>query len=238
MVVATIGQRNNNPGNLRYNGKDKWVGLASPANAQGFFSFTDPLWGIRAIAVILMTYQDKYGLRTISDLMARYAPEHENPLRIYTDYVTKSLMHLGIYSPASSEVDMHSYAHARPMIEAIIRFENGWTGKNAQLMPYTPGQIDEGLRRAGIVAESSAPSKTIMSTVKDVAKTPQGKAAGILASLELLKQGTAQISDIWDNFGRWGINPHWIMTMAGLVAVAALLWMLAKAYRDRKEGRV
>lgn len=235
--MSTPGERNNNPGNLRVT-KDKWQGLDEPRSDGTFFRFKDPVWGIRAIAVLLINYQDKYGCKTITQIMQRYAPEHENPTRMYTDWVAKSLIHLGIYNPASSEVNLHHYEHARPIVEAIIRFENGWTGKNASKMPYSSAQIDEGLRRAGVVpaAREKAPSSVAIA-VKEVAKTPQGKAAGILAALELTKQGVAQIAEIWDGLGQFHLNPHWVLTIGGLIAAGVVIWMVWDKVQDQKAGR-
>ncbi|HCQ3021998.1 TPA: hypothetical protein OHP99_004980, partial [Escherichia coli] len=51
------GIRNNNPGNL-----DKgspWQGLAANPDEPRFCTFKDPVWGIRALAVTLITYHDK-----------------------------------------------------------------------------------------------------------------------------------------------------------------------------------
>ena len=50
------GIRNNNPGNL-----DKgapWQGLVNNSSEPRFCTFKDPVWGIRALAVTLITYHD------------------------------------------------------------------------------------------------------------------------------------------------------------------------------------
>lgn len=51
------GIRNNNPGNL--DNTNPWQGLvANPAEPR-FATFKDPTWGVRALAVTLITYHDK-----------------------------------------------------------------------------------------------------------------------------------------------------------------------------------
>ena len=52
------GIRNNNPGNIRRNG-DPWQGLAKEQNDREFFTFKSAVYGIRALARLLITYQDK-----------------------------------------------------------------------------------------------------------------------------------------------------------------------------------
>ena len=75
---------NFNPGNIRKS-NEMWRGL-SPASAQtdpAFFRFAAPEWGIRAIAAILRTYQIKHNLKTVSQLIHRWAPPVENDTGAY-----------------------------------------------------------------------------------------------------------------------------------------------------------
>ena len=67
------GIRNNNPGNIRRNG-DPWQGLAKDQTDREFFTFQSAVYGIRALARLLITYQDKYGLCTIEGIITRWAP--------------------------------------------------------------------------------------------------------------------------------------------------------------------
>jgi len=79
--------RNNNPGNLEYNPHDPFLGLASPPNDGKWCKFTDPVYGIRAIMVVLHTYHVKYGFGTVAQMMNHYAPPSENNTPAYVDAI-------------------------------------------------------------------------------------------------------------------------------------------------------
>ena len=86
------GIRNNNPLNIRRS-KDKWQGLRTLQEDKEFFQFSEMKWGWRAAFVILCrTYYKKYGLKTISDIIYRWAPPKENNTAAYirrvSDYIS------------------------------------------------------------------------------------------------------------------------------------------------------
>lgn len=66
---ARRGIRNNNPGNIDRNPANKWQGrmardrmtVAQRAEKR-FEVFASPAWGIRAICVLLISYQDKHDI--------------------------------------------------------------------------------------------------------------------------------------------------------------------------------
>lgn len=72
------GIRNFNSGNIRHVKGTRWQGMSANQNDTAFVQFTGPQWGIRAIARTLITYQDKHGLRTIRQIIGRWAPPNEN----------------------------------------------------------------------------------------------------------------------------------------------------------------
>ena len=55
--------RNNNPGNIRLG--DKWNGLSAHQDDGSFCQFDEVDYGIRAIYRTLVTYEDKYNIRTV-----------------------------------------------------------------------------------------------------------------------------------------------------------------------------
>lgn len=114
---GTRGIRNNNPGNIRKS-SDKWQGLASVQDDPSFFKFTEPKWGVRAMAKILENYQKKHGLNTVAGIISRWAPGHENPTDKYVEYVASSV---GV--PADAAIVVRE--HLPRLVSAIIRFENG-----------------------------------------------------------------------------------------------------------------
>lgn len=144
-MSTTRGIRNKNPGNIE-RGKDQWQGMAEDQSGDArFIVFTEPEWGIRAIAKLLLAYQTKHGLDTVAKIINRWAPPVENATGAYIDGVARML---GVAT--TQRIDVHEYRVMAVLVRAIIKHENG-------IQPYTDAVINEGLRRAGIVVPA-APS--------------------------------------------------------------------------------
>lgn len=112
------GIRNHNPGNIRDTG-DPWVGVTGSDGA--FEVFSAPVYGLRALAKILLGYQSRYGLSTVAQLINRWAPPVENDTGAYVDAVAREL---GV--SASTGVDLRaSPAFLANLVAAIVRHENG-----------------------------------------------------------------------------------------------------------------
>jgi len=141
------GYRNRNPGNIEHNPANKWQGLADPpleppppgGGPPRFARFVSHEYGIRALAVLLITYQDRHGLCTIRGIISRWAPGAENDTEAYIAAVARRMDR-----HPRAMLDLHSYADLRPLVEAIIHHELGG-------MPYDRATIDAGLRLAGVV---------------------------------------------------------------------------------------
>ena len=102
-VKLPRGIRNNNPLNIRLS-KDKWQGqINGKGNIDGnsslsseraggeavFCQFSSMEYGWRAAFVILCkTYYGKYKLRTIRDIVSRWAPAKENNTPAYIRHVS------------------------------------------------------------------------------------------------------------------------------------------------------
>lgn len=174
------GIRNNNPGNLDRG--SPWQGLVE-GNDPRFCTFADPAFGIRALAVTLITYYDKRkandGSRidTVKEIIERWAPPHENDTREYTNYVARVL---GV--APDTTINLHLYDTLRPLVEAIIRHENGKGPLSTRNTWYSDEVIEEGLHRAGIVRSPVA--------VVSVPATRETAGATITASI-----GVAQIAE-------------------------------------------
>ena len=107
----TIGQRNNNPLNIR-RGKTLWKGEAPQALPQrgnrplvaerlgsvsdggqsgegAFCRFESVEWGIRAAFCLLRTYRNKYKAVCIEDIITRWAPPGENDTAAYIRIVCR-----------------------------------------------------------------------------------------------------------------------------------------------------
>lgn len=135
------GQRNNNPGNLDYNPKNKWVGqigIEQGVPTPRFAAFDCPENGIRALVKVLLSYILRYKLTTVAAIVNRYAPSHEN---FTNQYISAVEDWTGI---GKSKIDPANFDQMYALTTAIIRQELG-------NQPYHTSIVKEGLRRAGIV---------------------------------------------------------------------------------------
>ncbi|WP_312395778.1 structural protein [Stutzerimonas kunmingensis] len=145
------GIRNYNPGNIERNGT-RWQGMAVAQADSRFIVFSHPVWGIRAIARTLITYQDARRARdgsridSVREIIERWAPAHENDTDAYAKQVAKAL---GI-GPDDETVDVYDFATMRALVQAIVRHENG-PGPLPGGNWYGDALIAEGLALAGIL---------------------------------------------------------------------------------------
>jgi hypothetical protein len=117
VTLAPRGIRNNNPMNLRRT-RDQWLGLAPVQTDPEYFQFASLQYGLRAGGVVLLNYQSRYGLNTVRGIIARYAPEHENPTDAYIANVAARLK-IGAAEPFDVA------ARLRELMRAIVIQENG-----------------------------------------------------------------------------------------------------------------
>lgn len=82
------GLRNNNPGNIRRN-NDVFHGEVNPSRDKEFKQFTNMAHGYRAVFRILSNYYRNYHLKTIRQMIGRWAPENENNTEAYIKAVSK-----------------------------------------------------------------------------------------------------------------------------------------------------
>lgn len=142
-MKTSRGVRNNNPGNLRHGAP--WQGLADKQPDPDFCTFQSAAYGIRAMAVTLITYQDKHGIKTVEDAIDRWAPPSENNTLAYQVSVAKAV---GVST--NQVIDFHDYKMLRPLVEAIIRHENGAGPMGTPNTWYDAQTIDKGLALAGV----------------------------------------------------------------------------------------
>lgn len=135
-VSTPRGIRNNNPGNV-IRDKTLWRGAAADQSSDPrFVVFDSPTWGIRAACVILLNYQIRHGLHTVTGLINRWAPPVENDTRAYVSAVAKALS-VGPLDP----VDVTQAATLGVLVRAVIQHENGQ-------QPYDDMTIDKGVHLA------------------------------------------------------------------------------------------
>lgn len=107
---AVRGFRNNNPGNLR--GKH-WFGQIGNDDS-GFSKFTNAAYGIRAIAKLLVNYENK-GLNSIRKIVEKYS---ENANSNYIEFLCKKLR-------VSADEKINVKERLSELVAAIIQFECG-----------------------------------------------------------------------------------------------------------------
>jgi hypothetical protein len=178
--MTSRGIRSNNPGNIDRNAT-KWQGMAADQSSDPrFIVFTDPKWGIRAIARLMLTYSNQYGLHTVRGLIGRWAPPSENNTGAYVAAVAQNC---GV--GADDEIDVDSSAIMLPLVKAIILHENGSN-------PYPDSVIAEGIRLAG-VADAPPPKLATQHTFQ----------AQVGAGVAVLGAGGAQVAQYAPTVKGW-----------------------------------
>lgn len=127
------GIRNGNPLNIRKT-KDSWQGLATVQSDKEFFIFVEAKWGIRAAARILDNYK-KRGVKTVSQIIATWAPAVENNVQAYVDHVVKASGLSASHVPNKIDGDYVK------LLGAMIKHENGFN-------PYSDQMIAESIALA------------------------------------------------------------------------------------------
>lgn len=132
--MTARGIRNHNPGNLRHG--DAWKGMTPKQPDQDFVTFIDPLWGLRAMAKVLLAYSTLHGRRTVRAIVERWAPTSENDTDAYVAMVSRAM---GVDPDAPLELSRDDVLS--DLMRAMIRHENGG-------QPYHPSLILSGIRQA------------------------------------------------------------------------------------------
>lgn len=214
----TRGYRNCNPGNIDHNPNNKWLGLASPplepamnGNTPRFCRFVSHEYGIRALALLLQTYQDRHNLRTVRGIINRWAPITENNTRSYQNAVAN---HLGV--GLAEEIDLHNPETLRKLVEAIIQHELGGN-------PYSAATIRAGLELAGAVQPGVAQSRTTQAAAGTAAAG--ATAAFSMEILPAVLPHTAELTNLVQALGPWVVA----ISVAG--AATWFIWNRVKQQR-------
>ena len=130
--MTARGIRNNNPLNIKKT-SDIWLGLPPNQTDNTFFTFSAPVYGIRAATKILINYNKRYNIQSIQQIINRWAPPSENVTNTYVDFVAASV---GI--PKNIPI-VFNVGMLVKIIKAMIVFENGES-------PYPHSIIVEGVK--------------------------------------------------------------------------------------------
>jgi len=127
VIIPTRGERNNNPGNIERVPHTIWKGQSpDQVGDSRFVIFTSMVWGVRALAKILLTYSHLYpegnpkDIDTVAEIISRWAPSSENNTIAYIQAVAKEV---GV--SAHDEIDITNQDTMEKLVTAIIRHENG-----------------------------------------------------------------------------------------------------------------
>jgi len=205
----------NNPGHIEIGAP--WEGLAPTQRHGRFAAFVSPEYGIRAIARVLITYQDKRlakdGSRidTVAEIIERWAPSSENDASSYAAHVRKRL---GL--SAGDTVDVKNYETMRGLVTSIILHENG-------SMPYSDEEIRKGIALAGI----APPVKPVKESRTLKAGTVAAGATGVGMMAEAAQQ-IAPAVPLVETIGKYA---PWAV---GVLVIAAVGYMAYRYLQDRK----
>lgn len=84
--VLPRGYRNNNPCNIRKS-PDRFLGEIPDAKDPSFKVFLSMKYGFRAFYKLIKTYNVRYGKKTVSQIISRFAPPTENSTSSYVKVV-------------------------------------------------------------------------------------------------------------------------------------------------------
>lgn len=217
------GISNHNPGNIDRKTGVRWQGQASDQSRDNrFVVFDAPKWGIRAIARVLITYQDARQARdgsridTIQDIIDRWAPPNENNTSAYAAHVAL-LTGIGV----QDRLDVYDYRTMRALVASIITHENG-------CQPYSDATIDAGLKLAGI----EPPRKAITKLPDVLATASAGLAAVAGTAVEVIQTQLPQAVQTVQTVQP--VAPGWLKPLLLVLIVGLLVVALAKRIHEAR----
>jgi hypothetical protein len=121
-MTAPRSLRNNNPGNIEHVPSFRWFGELppDPAIEPRFARFDTPANGFRALARNLLNYQRRYSLRTVREIVNRWAPPVENETTAYVAAVARAL---GVHPDQA--LDLEDPPTLTALSRAIANYESG-----------------------------------------------------------------------------------------------------------------
>lgn len=201
------GVRNNNPGNIDYVEANKWQGQTGKEPEGRFARFKSPEFGIRALASLLITYQDRHNLRTVREIINRWAPPKENNT---SGYVNRVCFLVG-FAP-NDVLNVHSYAHMAPLVKAIISVECAG-------YKYPDSVVDEGLRMAGVTA--AAATVAAKSSTTAAATGVAGAGLGAAAAVQIVEAVGPHLG-VATGLAQ-AVGP-WVVSVALVLAAGLFVW--------------
>ena len=129
--MSTRGIRNNNPANIRRGAH--WIGLVAQPTDKEFCCFISMVWGVRALLVTLRTYVVKRNVRTIPQIIERWAPPQDgNNTKRYIQFVEDAVKEIDAPIKLSLQaIDFRpEYQHPKSLlyliVKAMCKMESGY----------------------------------------------------------------------------------------------------------------
>jgi hypothetical protein len=136
-MTPTRGERNCNPGNIVRDDKTHWQGMSvNQGSDPRFCVFVNPVYGIRALAKLLVNYYRDHQLDTVRKLIDRWAPPNENDTDAYVNAVAKQ-----VGCDPDDVIEPTDPTVLQSLTAAIITHENG-------RCIYDDATIKDGIERA------------------------------------------------------------------------------------------
>lgn len=124
---GSLAVQNKNPFNVKgLNNGDKWLGQCG-SDKQGHAKFESWEHGVRAAALTLISYEKRYGIRTIRGIVTRFSRSNHEA---YCNLLSKAL---GI--GADEQFSIHK--RMPDLLRAMCRMECGIDLPSTLLIPYT-----------------------------------------------------------------------------------------------------
>ena len=175
-----LGLRQNNPGNIRPGAG--FIGEIGQSGGYAEFGSEDE--GLRALARLLGTYSDEYGINTLRGLTSRYAPRSDNE-ESFDNYISYLSDRLGM--DPDQEFDLKKMRG--DLIPAIVGFEQGREFGDR----YSDDQINRAITAAGTEDEAEVRNLlfgTNPRKVSTVDSTPDANALPSMPSEDGSDMGT------------------------------------------------
>lgn len=225
------GIRNHNPGNIEYNPSVKWRGQIGSDGR--FIQFQSPEYGIRAIVKILLTYQRKYRLKNITQIINRWAPPVENNTNAYIQAVAAKLA-----ISATAPIDINDPTTARELVKAIISHENGQKYSNY----YPNNLIEQSIGLAGIKITPRPKALQELSKSKRCGAAVAGATATVAGTSIALEQINDTLSQVQTaGLSASGLIAHltdtrWLIWGIATVALTAFCIVIWSKYHDSRRA--
>lgn len=221
MTNLPRGIRSNNPGNIERRKGVIWEGQSATQGGR-FVRFDSAVYGLRAIARVLITYADKRkagdgsAIDTVWEYIARWAPQSENDTDAYARHVAARL---GVGPHDILNIKRPDIM--RGMIEAIVLHENGQ-------QPYTHAQITKAMVLAGIEADFKPmnQSRTLNG----------GRVAGAAGAVTTVTGIATQVAPALPVLDWVQDNLGFALVLVGVATLAGVGYMIWARCDDRRQG--